>query len=204
MTRKFSKSYKTYSDWLSKAKKTTYTKRISRLHTRYPKATLSQLRGHPRGRERALRLVMPKPIFKRKLMELSPRESYIRSISFDVLSEVRRGKGSLSHIARLHHTTPQTVLRHTHAFKKVGNRWIPKRYDKIERLTRTFEKGNRRLDVVSFVVLLERDGIARRNISDFLKDSGIDDITIINIFGKVDLKKSGSVGREISQVVLED
>jgi hypothetical protein len=76
--------------------------------------------------------------------------------------------------------------------------------EKIEELSKTFDKGNRRMDVVSFVILLERDGIMRRNISDFLKDAGIDDITIINIFGKVDLKKSGGVGREISQVVLED
>lgn len=76
--------------------------------------------------------------------------------------------------------------------------------DKIEELTKLFEKSNRRMDVVSFVVILERDGIVRRNISDFLKDAGLDDITIINIFGKVDLKKSGGVGREISQVVLEE
>jgi hypothetical protein len=76
--------------------------------------------------------------------------------------------------------------------------------DKIESLTKGFEKGNRRMDVISLVITLERDGIARRNISDFLKDAGIDDITIINIFGKVDLKKSGGVGREISQVVLEE
>ncbi|HSB47534.1 MAG TPA: ATP-binding protein [Candidatus Bilamarchaeum sp.] len=76
--------------------------------------------------------------------------------------------------------------------------------DKTEEMTKMFEKANRRYDVVSFVINLERYGIARRNISDFLKDAGIDDITIINIFGKVDLKKSGGVGREISQVVLEE
>ncbi|MEW6749226.1 MAG: ATP-binding protein [Candidatus Micrarchaeota archaeon] len=76
--------------------------------------------------------------------------------------------------------------------------------DRIEQLTKSFEKTNRRMDVVSFVIQLERDGIARRNISDFLKDAGLDDITIINIFGKVDLKKSGGVGREISQIVLEE
>ncbi|MBU0591818.1 ATP-binding protein [Candidatus Micrarchaeota archaeon] len=76
--------------------------------------------------------------------------------------------------------------------------------DKIENLSKTFEKNNRRMDVVSFIVLLERDGIVRRNLSDFLKDAGLDDITIINIFGKVDMKKSGGVGREISQVVLEE
>jgi hypothetical protein len=76
--------------------------------------------------------------------------------------------------------------------------------ERIEDLTKSFEKANRRMDVVSFVIELERSGIIRRNISDFLKDGGIDDITIINIFGKVDLKKSGGVGREISQVVLEE
>ncbi len=76
--------------------------------------------------------------------------------------------------------------------------------DKLEELTKSFEKSNRRMDVVSFVILLERSGIARRNIGDFLKDGAVDDITIINIFGKVDLKKSGGIGREISQVILED
>ncbi len=76
--------------------------------------------------------------------------------------------------------------------------------EKIEDLSKAFEKSNRRMDVVSFVMELERDGVARRNISDFLKDGGTDDITIINIFGKVDLRKSGGVGREISQVILEE
>jgi len=76
--------------------------------------------------------------------------------------------------------------------------------EKIESMTRSFDKANRHMDVVSFVILLERDGIARRNISDFLKDAGIDDLTIINIFGKVDLKKSGGGGRQITQVILED
>jgi len=51
---------------------------------------------------------------------------------------------------------------------------------------------------------MERYGIARRNISDFLKDAGVADATIINIFGKADLKKSGGSGTMISQVILED
>jgi DNA helicase HerA-like ATPase len=76
--------------------------------------------------------------------------------------------------------------------------------EKMEELSKSFDKSNRRMDVVSFVMELERDGIIRRNISDFLKDGGVDDITIINIFGKVDLRKSGGVGREISQVILEE
>ena len=76
--------------------------------------------------------------------------------------------------------------------------------DKIEETSKLFDKKNRHLDVVSFVILLERFGIARRNIGDFLKDSGLDDITIINIFGKVDMKKTESGSKEISQVVVEE
>lgn len=75
--------------------------------------------------------------------------------------------------------------------------------DKIEEVSKLFEKSNRHIDVVSFVILLERYGIVRRNISEFLKDAGIDDITIINIFGKVDLKKNELGGRDITQVILE-
>ncbi|MFH1785557.1 MAG: ATP-binding protein [Candidatus Micrarchaeota archaeon] len=75
--------------------------------------------------------------------------------------------------------------------------------DKVEDFAKSFEKNSRRMDVVSFVIMLERSGIARRNINEFLKDAGIDDMTVINIFGKVDLKKSGGIGRDVSQVTLE-
>lgn len=76
--------------------------------------------------------------------------------------------------------------------------------EKVEEVTKLFEKSNRHIDVVSFVVLLERYGLSRRTIGDFLKDAGIDDITIINIFGKVDMKKTEIGGREITQVILEE
>lgn len=75
--------------------------------------------------------------------------------------------------------------------------------DKIEELTKLFERNSRRMDVVSFVLSLERFGIARRNIADFLKDSGVDDETLINIFGRVDSKKSGGIGREVNQVYFQ-
>jgi hypothetical protein len=141
MARRFSKGYKTYSDWRSKAKETPYKRRIERLHGLYPNATLSQLRGHPKDRERGLVVIKPKPLFKLFQRQLSQRQSSIRSTAFDVLSQVRRGNGSLSRISRLYHTTPQTVLRHTNAFKKEGNRWKAKRYDKIERHMKINEKG---------------------------------------------------------------
>lgn len=77
--------------------------------------------------------------------------------------------------------------------------------ERLEEMSRMFEKGNNHMDVVAFVISLERMGIVRRSISEFLKDGGIDDITIINIFGKADLKKTeAGAAREMSQVVLEE
>ncbi|MEM3422239.1 MAG: ATP-binding protein [Candidatus Bilamarchaeaceae archaeon] len=78
--------------------------------------------------------------------------------------------------------------------------------DKVEEFTRLFERSSRRMDVINFVMTLERYGVPRRSVSDFLKEIGVDDATIINIFAKVDLKKGGisSTSAKLSEVVLED
>ena len=53
---RFSKKYKTFEEWLKNFKGTEkYKKRIIRLHSLHPKATLSQLRGHPSPREKPLK-----------------------------------------------------------------------------------------------------------------------------------------------------
>jgi hypothetical protein len=76
--------------------------------------------------------------------------------------------------------------------------------ERIEEASRLFERNNDHVDVISFVLLLERFGVSRRDIRDFLKEAGIDDIMLINIFGKVDIKKSDFSSGGITQVVLED
>ncbi len=65
----------------------------------------------------------------------------------------------------------------------------------VEAITSKFEKNSRRLNVVDLALGLERYGVERRTIVDFLKEMGVDDATIINIFTKVDFKKSGSSGK---------
>ncbi|OIO21803.1 hypothetical protein AUJ17_01325 [Candidatus Micrarchaeota archaeon CG1_02_47_40] len=74
----------------------------------------------------------------------------------------------------------------------------------IEEIIGLFGKKNNHVDVVSFVVLLERYGLARNSITSFLKDVGIDDSTVINIFSKSDFKKLGIEDRDITQVILEE
>ncbi len=74
----------------------------------------------------------------------------------------------------------------------------------VEEIANLFAKKNRHMDVVSFVILLERYGIGRPNLTTFLKDVGIDDSTIINIFSKADFKRLGLEGRDITQVILDE
>jgi len=75
-TMRFSRKYKTYKAWLEYFKGTeAYKKRIISLHRLYPNATLSQLRGHPKRKERLL-------------SKLRPRIRYERGISTKIKKEL--------------------------------------------------------------------------------------------------------------------
>ena len=76
--------------------------------------------------------------------------------------------------------------------------------ERLEEVSKLFEKKSRHMDVVSFIILLERYGIARSNIATFLKDINIDDSTIINIFTKADYRKEDLGDRDVTQVILEE
>ena len=74
----------------------------------------------------------------------------------------------------------------------------------VEEIATLFAKKNRHIDVTSFVILLERYGISRNLITGFLKDYGVDDSTLINIFSKADFKRLGIEGKDITQVILQE
>jgi hypothetical protein len=62
---RFARQYKTFDDWLkTQSTDTLYIRRIIRLHDKYPGATLSQLRGHPRENDL--------PLYTLKLRECKP------------------------------------------------------------------------------------------------------------------------------------
>jgi len=73
---------------------------------------------------------------------------------------------------------------------------------RVAEVTGVFDKNNRHIDVVSFVIMLERYGIQRTDISSFLHDVGVDESTLINIFSKADFTRLGMGNREVTQVVL--
>ena len=73
---------------------------------------------------------------------------------------------------------------------------------RVAEITKVFDKNNRHIDVVSFVIMMERYGVQRSDISSFLRDIGVDEGVLINIFSKADFVRIGVGNREMTQVVL--
>lgn len=148
MPRRFSLTYPTFEAWKSaQSGRTGYVLGIERRHARYPSATLSQLRRHPRASQPPLSAVRRAPSYRVPLTYLSPRERLQRQRALSVLSEVRRGKGSLTKLARAERISPRTVRKSTGAFRKKGGRWAPTRRDRIQRWMKSYE-GGRRVEVL--------------------------------------------------------
>jgi len=140
---KFSPKYDTFEDWLNNfTGSKSYKDRIVRLHSKYPNASLSQLRGHPKARERVVSQLKEKPVYKRSWSELTRRERILREKSLDVLRKVRNGR-SLSKTSRELHIKPETVLKHTNAFIKSKRKWIAKSQDRISRVMSIYENGKK-------------------------------------------------------------
>lgn len=73
---------------------------------------------------------------------------------------------------------------------------------RVAEITALFDRNNRHIEVVSFVIMLERYGVTRSELSSFLHDIGVDESTLINIFSKADFTRLGASSREITQVAL--
>jgi hypothetical protein len=133
---KFSKRFKVFGDWLSAQKgHTGYIKRVTRLHSLYPKASLNQLRGHARIS------VEPQLLYKRSWKSLSPKEQLARERALEVLSEARRSSRSLSRLSREHNISAKAVLKATNGFKKIKGRWKANKTDRISRIMAINEDG---------------------------------------------------------------
>jgi len=142
MPRRFSKQYVTYRDWSTKARASTYTKEIKRLHALHPKATLTQLRRHPGARERPLGTLERAKTPNLPVIALTPRERAVREKSLKVLSQMRKRGYSLTKASREVRINPKTVIRNTGAFRKVQGRWRPNRHDHISRRMNINENGS--------------------------------------------------------------
>lgn len=145
MARRFSNEFRTFEEWRAAQRgHSSYARRIARTHARYPTASLSQLRRHPRAEQPPLSAVPRAPVFRLPVAQLTQGERARRERALAVTSRARRGEGSLSKLARKAGISPQTVRRATGAFRKRGSRWVMTRSDRIQRYLQTYESGARK------------------------------------------------------------
>ena len=138
---KFSPDFDSFDTWLALFKGTeSYRNRIIREHSKFPNASLSQLRGHASRGKKPVSELKETPIYKRSWSSLSTREVLTRERGLKVLSEVKKGQ-SLTRASRESHTSARTVLKNTNALKKLNGKWIPKEYDRISRTMSIYENG---------------------------------------------------------------
>jgi hypothetical protein len=144
MPHRFSREFASFEEW-SRAhpSRSSYVTRIEQTHARYPTATLGQLRRHPGTGRTPLSGVPRAPPSRVPIAYLTPRERLARRRALEVVSEARRGKGSLSKLARTRGMSSKTVRRASGTFRKRGGRWVPTRSDRVERWLKSYEKGQR-------------------------------------------------------------
>lgn len=170
---KFSPKYKSFEDWLSNFNGSeTYRNRIIRLHSKYPDASLSQLRGHATEGKKLVSELSPEPVYKRSWSEITKRELRIREKSLEVLRKVRNGK-SLAEASRELHATPETVIKNTGAFKKVKGKWIAKSQDRISRIMSIYENGKQSWIEVRDSRTASRIGKYNSAVNEFLRTGDV-------------------------------
>ena len=67
-----------------------------------------------------------------------------------------------------------------------------------------FSKSGRRMEIAAFVVLLQRYGIARGNISNFLKELGMEDNSLVAVLSRADELEVQLGDQDISDYVLSE
>jgi len=170
----YSRKYPIFQGWLYNCKGSeSYNNRIIRLHSKYPNASLSQLRGHPKARERIVSNLKQKPVYKRSWSELTKRELNVRKKSLEVLRKVRDGQ-SLSKASRELHIEPKTVIKYTNAFKKVKGKWIAKSQDRISRIMSIYENGKEEWIEIKDSRTASRIGKYNSAVKEFLRTGNKD------------------------------
>jgi len=171
---KFSPKYDIFEDWLNNFKGSeSYKNRIIRLHSKYPNASLSQLRGHPKARERIVSQLKEKSVYKRSWSELTRRELILREKSLDVLRKVKNGQ-SLSKASKELHIKPETVIKHTNAFRKSKGKWIAKSQDRISRVMSVYENGQQQWIEIKDSRIASRIGKYNSAVNQFLRTGNED------------------------------
>ncbi|MCX8197594.1 MAG: ATP-binding protein [Candidatus Micrarchaeota archaeon] len=76
--------------------------------------------------------------------------------------------------------------------------------EQADEIALLFSKKGRRIEIASFVVLLSRYGIARNNISSFLKEIGLEDSVVVSVLANADELEIKLGNDDITEHILKD
>jgi hypothetical protein len=122
----FSKKFATFAEWLSQAPDSPYKERIVQAHSKDPRKTLQECRGHPREGGQSLSKPKSTRAWKLPLDRLSEGQARMRSLSRKVYSKMKNEGLSLESAASKVGITPRAVLNNLNGFVKKYGRWMPK------------------------------------------------------------------------------
>ena len=75
--------------------------------------------------------------------------------------------------------------------------------DQSDEIIALFAKKGRRMEIAAFAVLLSRYGIARNNISSFLKELGLEDTAVVAVLSKADELEMQLSDADITDYIME-
>jgi hypothetical protein len=127
------------------------------------------------------------PIYKTEWDKLTPKQKALREKSLEVLRQSRKTGRSPSRIAKKIGISFSTVQANTNAFKKVGSRWIAKRFDKIPRSMLINENGKLRSIEISDSRHATTNGRYFNAVKQYLKTG---DIAKLRKFSKKKIRDS--------------
>ena len=80
-------------------------------------------------------------IHKKPWSNLTPRQKATRKKALDIVSQAKRTNQNITTLAKQNKISFRTVQNHTNAFKKIDNKWVPKKFDFVSRSLLISEKG---------------------------------------------------------------
>jgi len=127
------------------------------------------------------------PIYKKSWIDLTPRQKSVREKSLEILSIAKKSKQSLSEIAKKNHVSVRTVINNTNAFKKINNKWIPKKFDRISRVIKINENGTEKSIEINDSRIASSIGSYHNAVKQFLSTG---DLKHLKKFAKIKVRDS--------------
>ncbi|QQR92686.1 MAG: hypothetical protein IPJ89_00365 [Candidatus Iainarchaeum archaeon] len=168
MPKRFSKHYKTFSDWKKGRKLTKYSKKIIENRAIFPKSTLKRLRTGISN------------FSTKKWNVLNSTQKVHRTNALNTLSEIRKGNSLLKTLKKYGYSLERIKEHLGKTIHFQNNKWISRSRDSIERSMVIYENGKRKAILVNDSKTASRIGEYYNSVKKFLQTGNEKELHKIN------------------------